>query len=804
MKRFSELISIALIGVLFTQCSDKIVQYPELRLWYQQPAVDWNAALPVGNGRLGAMIYGNPFIEQIQVNEESLWAGSQVNSNNPNALKNLKAIQQELLDGKLQEAFKLATDNMIGIPPRIRSYQTMGDIFIDYGVKDTTNYIRQLDLNTGVHTTTFTSNGVEYTEKIFASAPDNVIVINVKANKKASLSPKIKLRRDKDVTIKAIKDELVMEGQIIDQADSTSGPGGAHMKFAAKLKVLSKKGNITAEQDSILSVSNADEVTLLFTAATDYNLSQLNFDRSINPSAVCDAIITHIKKTNYLSLYKKHEKEYGYIYHRVSLTLGNKINKPTDKRLEAVKNGAEDSDLVALYFQYGRYLLMSSSRYPGALPANLQGIWNKEYVAPWNSDFHTNINLQMNYWPAEVTNLSETVLPLSQFFSYLQKTGSITARETYGARGWTLHHVTDPFGRTAVMDGIWGAYPMGGPWMTFSFYEHYAFTGDKTYLKEIAYPLMKSSAQFVLDFLIKDKEGQWVTAPSNSPENRFYDPKTGLETNMTYAAAMDIEIINELFKNCIHSAKALNIDEAFRDTLKNVMANLPPVKVSPTTGGIQEWIEDYKEVWPGHRHMSHLLGLYPGTMITPIAPKLFQGAKTTIEKRLSAGGGHTGWSRAWIINFYARLLDAEKAHEHVNALLNKSTLSNLFDNHPPFQIDGNFGGTSGIAEMLIQSHAGYIQLLPALPKEWSKGSYTGLKARGNFEIGCSWTDSKLTNATIKSVKGNHCSILYTLPFIVKKGNSKVLEAVKTDIAGTTYYEAEFPTQKDEEFVITLN
>ena len=800
MRKVINSLSVIILLVL-AGCTSQMPEDSSLKLWYQQPAQEWTDALPVGNGRLGAMVFGNPFKERIQLNEESLWAGTAMNSNNPEAYKHLKEVQQLILDGKIKESVDLASATMLGTPPRVRSYQTLGDIFIDYGIKDTTNYRRELDLNTGVAKTTFTSQGVDYTQDVFASAPDNLIVIHLKASKKGALNATIRLEREKDAVVKADIQKILMDGQIVDVEDSLAGPGGPHMKFAAQLKAPRvKNGTVSIEGQSMV-IKGSDEIVLLFTAATDYNLKIMNYDRSINPAEVCEQIINKPVQPVYDKLLQKHLKEYAPMFHRVSLHLGTQSNLPTDVRLKAVKEGAEDPDLVALYFQYGRYLLMGSSRYPGVMPANLQGIWNKDFEAAWNADFHTNINLQMNYWPAEVCNLSETALPLTNFFRALERTASETARETYGARGWTVHHLTDAFGRTSVMDGIWGCFPMGGPWMTFSFYEHYAFTGDETYLREQAYPLMKTSAQFVLDFLIKDKKGQWVTAPSNSPENRFVDPATGQPTNMTYAATMDIQVITELFNNCIKSAKVLNTDEAFCDTLRNVMANLPPVKISPTTGGIQEWIEDYKEWEVGHRHISHLLGLHPGTQITPLTPELFEGAKKTILRRLGAGGGHTGWSRAWIINFYARLLDAENAHFHVQELLRKSTLSNLFDTHPPFQIDGNFGGSAGIAEMLVQSHAGYIHLLPTLPVEWNKGSFTGLKARDNFEIDCAWEAGKLTEGKILSKNGHDCSVLYQYPFVVKQGNKEVAMSEPFDIAGVTYYKASFPTKKDECFTV---
>jgi len=767
---------------------------PPFRLWYNQPAAEWTEALPLGNGRLGAMVYGTIQQERIQLNEESLWAGQPVDAHPPEFREHLPEIQEALLNDNPARAKKLMQQYGTQRPTSFRSYQPLGDILLSFeGLNDTNNYRRELNLNTGISSVAFDSEGQHHTRETFISATDDVLVIRLQAGDRDKLNLDIHLTRSKDAQTKAADNNtLIFKGQIIDRKPPEgpepnpggSGPGGKHMRFGGVLKASTEGGSIIS-RDSTLEIKGASQVTILFSAATDYDLSTMNFDRTTDPVAKARATVNNAMQKPYRVLRRQHVAEHREMFERVDLNLGQsqQDNLPTNKRLEALKEDKADPALVALMFQYGRYLLMNSSRYPARLPANLQGVWNKEMWAPWEADYHLNINLQMNYWPHNPGNLPETIIPYLNFAESIAEHGKETARRMYGADGWVVHHCTNVFGRTTPSGSTEesqinnGYFPLAGAWFLMPLWRHYEFYRDKQLLEERIYPLMKGSAEFILDFLIENEQGQLVTAPSHSPENLYIHPETGEPQRLTVAATMDIQIIHTLFSACIQAADILGKDAGLKEKLRTAREKLPPVRIGDD-GTIQEWIRDYEEENPGHRHISHLFGLYPGTTIHPGKPELFKAAEKTIERRLAHGGGHTGWSRAWIISLFARLQDEERAHENALALLKESTLTNLFDTHPPFQIDGNFGFTAGISEMLMQSHRDTIRILPALPDRWEKGYIKGLQARGDFHVDIHWDNDKLSRVAVTSKQGNMCSLRYrdsTITFNTRKGKTYVFD-----------------------------
>ncbi len=777
---------------------------------FAQPASKWADALPVGNGRLGAMVFGVPGLDRLQLNEESIWDGEpNRDRNNPKAAAAIPRIRELLFAGNIAEAQALAVSDVLSIPRRMPCYQTLGDLHLDFSpmglAPDTTveSYRLQLDLDTAIAKVTFQHDSVTYTREIFSSAPDQVIIVRLTADKPGLLHLRLSLDRPGSFqTKRASKDKIIMQGQALPVNDNPGLPAKENqtgVRFHAALLAVPEGGTIlpaNGDADATLEIAGANMITLFIDCATSYrypahagknsgvDADVLTGDAEAMRAAV-DRNLTQASRRSYADLRRRHIEDHQRYFRRAAISFGPdpKASTATDQRVAAIKAGGEDLHLLPIYFQFGRYMLISSSR-PGTLAANLQGIWNESVDPPWGSKYTVNINAEMNYWFAESANLAELHLPLFDLLHATLKPGALSAKEIYRANGSVVHHNTDIWDDSGPIDGLGGGvWPMGASWLSLHLWRYYAYTGDLRFLAEQAYPALRANAVFLLDYLVRDpKTGHLITGPSCSPENAYQLPD-GKSYNLCMGPTMDISIVRAVFWRLLESAEhlknlaagtsAVSADEELLTRIRAAMSQLPPFQIGHD-GRLQEWQVDYKDHEPGHRHISHLFGLFPEDQITVQGtPELARAARLVLDKRLAAGGGSTGWSRAWIINCMARLGDGDACYQNILALLRVSTRGNLFDvcgvkENSPFQIDGNFGAPNGLIEMLLQSHSEtpltppapgsaqspsssthIIRLLPALPKAWPDGSFRGLRARGAIQIDLDWSNGKAVSAILR-------------------------------------------------------
>ena len=762
-------------------------------LWYGQPAARWLASLPVGNGRLGATVFGRVYKETLIFNEESVWTRWPDDRHNPDAIEKLPEVRRLLLSGRFEEAQTLAELSMFGMPHRQASYQVLADMTLLFGRHHeelVTGYRRALDLDDGIATVEYALDGTAFRREIFASVPDDVVIVRLTADAPGSIEVGSHYYRRYDAFERLEGTDHVVGGGVAERGT----------RFHSRARVLAE-GGVTELIGDHISVRGADAVTVIVGAATDF--------RSADPERTCLEAIDAAATMEYDELRARHVESHRPLMRRVRLRLSDTPDReiealPTDARLERVKAGTEDPGLIELHFQFGRYLLLGSSR-PGTLPANLQGIWNESYQPAWDSKFTININLQMNYWPAEVANLSECHDQLFDLIDRLRVTGAETAERHYGCRGFVAHHNTDLWADTATLDNVLcGLWPAGAAWLAHHLWERYAFMPDEEFLRDRAYPGMKEAARFVLDFLVEDPAtGELVFGPSVSPENHFLDPN-GLRIGLCMSPAGDTQIIHGLFDRCLMAADILGGDEEFCAEVRAARTRLPAMRIG-ARAQLQEWREDYEEWEPGHRHVSHLFAVYPDAQITPRAtPELAAAARRSLELRISDASERSigGWSVAWLSLLWSRFGEGALAHEQLVNVLRKSTDISLLDLSPPggtnpltvFQIDGNLGAVAAVCEMLLQSHDG-IELLPALPPQWPAGSMSGLRARGGFEVDLTWADGALERAELRSIVGGPCRLRTDGALTVHRDGSPVPVTIHAE-------ELVFETERGCTYLIT--